>query len=146
MISSKQLTPRKKLLYFIFVGGIGFLVDGGVLTLFSQYFAFDIYLSRLLSFSVATITTWGLNRTLVFKHDSDPSMRKIVEYGRYLFVQVGGGAANLLVFMLVIKIHPPLKAIPIIPLFFGSIFGLFINFSGSRYWVFVKKRTMERSV
>ena len=145
MISPTPLTPRTKLLYFIFVGGIGFLVDGGLLTLCSQYFSFDIYMSRLLSFSVATITTWGLNRTLVFKHDADPSVRKIVEYGRYLFVQVGGGAANLLVFTLVLAIHPPLKAIPIIPLFFGSIFGLFINFAGSRYWVFVKKRSVEPS-
>ena len=139
MSSPTPLTPRQKLLFFIFVGGIGFLVDGGGVTLLSQFFAFDIYVSRLLSFAIATITTWGLNRTLVFKHDADPSTRKIVEYGRYLCVQIGGGAANLLVFTLVLIIYPALKAIPIVPLFFGSIFGLFINFAGSRYWVFVRK-------
>ena len=136
----------KKLLYFAFVGGVGFIVDGGLLTLLSQVYVLDIYLSRLVSFSAATVTTWSLNRTLVFKHDANPALRKRDEYGRYLVVQVGGALTNLLVFGLLIAAHPPLKAYPIIPLFVGAIFGLFINFTGSNYWVFRKRRNKEQNV
>lgn len=146
MISRARGVPVKKLLYFTFVGGIGFIVDGVLLTLLSQYGGFDIYLSRLMSFSAATLTTWRLNRTLVFKQDADPAMRKRIEYGRYLLVQSGGALANLTVFALIITTYPPMKAIPIIPLFIGAFFGLFINFTGSRYWVFRKPRHKEQHV
>lgn len=136
----------RKLLYFVFVGGVGFVVDGGVLTLLSQFFEWDIYLSRLCSFSAATLITWRLNRTLVFRHDADPAMRKRVEYGRYLLVQTCGALVNLAVFSLIIGIHPALKATPIAPLFIGAIFGLLINFTGSRYWVFRKRNDKEKNV
>lgn len=138
--------PVRKLLYFILVGGVGFVIDGGLLTLFSQIYSFDIYLSRLISFFIAVLTTWGLNRTLVFKHDVDPAMRRGVEYGRYLVVQIGGALTNLSVFMLIIATHPSMKGIPIIPLFIGAFFGLFVNFTGSRYWVFRKRCSKELNV
>ena len=133
----------RKLLYFIFVGGGGFIIDGGLLTLLSQVYSFNIYLSRLISFSVAVVVTWVLNRTLVFKYDIDPVMRKRVEYGRYFVVQIGGALINLSIFTLIILIDPPIKEIPIIPLFIGAVFGLFINFTGTRYWVFRKKSYKE---
>ena len=144
MNSKARGASTKKLLYFVFVGGIGFIIDGGALTLLSQNYELDMYLSRLISFSAATVTTWSLNRTLVFKHDASPATRKSTEYGRYLIVQVCGGLTNLLVFSLLIMTYPPLKAYPIIPFFFGAIFGLFINYIGSSYWVFSKRRNSIR--
>jgi putative flippase GtrA len=146
MISRSKLVPTKKLLYFIFVGGIGFVIDGGLLMLLSQVYLFNIYLSRLVSFFVAVLTTWGLNRTLVFKHDRDPAMSKIAEYGRYITVQIGGGLINLFAFTLIIASYPPMKDMPIIPFFIGSIFGLFFNFTGARFWVFRKQRSKELNV
>jgi len=128
----------QNLLYFTFVGGVGFIIDGGLLTIFSQFYELNMFLSRLISFSIATVTTWGLNRTLVFNHDVNPAIQKSVEYGRYLIVQVCGALFNLFVFTLAITTYPPMKAYPIGPLFIGAIFGLFINFTGSRYFVFRK--------
>jgi len=118
-----KISPTRKLLYFIFVGGVGFVIDGGLLTLFSQIFLLNIYLSRLMSFSVAALITWALNRTLVFKYDIDPKMRKTVEYSRYLIVQIGGALTNLFVFTLLIETHQPMKETPIIPLFIGAIYS-----------------------
>lgn len=129
----------RKLLYFIFVGAGGFIIDGGLLTLLSQLYSFNIFLSRLISFTVAVLATWGLNRTLVFKNDIDPVIRKHVEYGRYFILQICGALTNLSIFTLIIYINPLMKEIPIIPLFIGALFGLFINFTGARYWVFRKK-------
>jgi putative flippase GtrA len=128
-----------KLVYFIFIGGIGFLVDASILTLLSQYYGPNIYLARLVSFSLATMATWVLNRKIVFRQEVGPDRRKSLEYIRYLLVQVTGGGVNLLIFTLLIRVIPNLKIQPIIPLAVGAIFGLAINFTGTRYWVYSKK-------
>lgn len=129
----------RKLIYFTFVGGVGFLVDVSILTLLSQYYDFDIYLARLVSFSSATMATWVLNRKIVFRQEVDPDRSKSEEYARYLLVQTTGGGVNLLIFTLFIMVAPSLKSQPIIPLAVGAIFGLAINFTGTRYWVYSKK-------
>ena len=56
-----------KVLGFAVVGGVGFLVDGGILTLLSMVAHTNIYLARGASFSSATLATWLLNRTFVFQ-------------------------------------------------------------------------------
>ena len=126
----------KIFLYFIFIGGLGFLIDGGLMTLLSKIYLLNIYLSRLASFSVAVLVTWFLNRTLVFKADVDIGMQKAGEYTRYLLVQIVGALTNLIIFTLLILKFQFMKSIPIIPLFIGAFFGLIINFSGSHWWVF----------
>ena len=136
-------TPRDSVLCFIVIGGIGFCVDGGLLTLLAQLYQLDVYLARVLSFSVATLVTWRLNRVFVFADAVGPETRKSAEYGRYLIVQTGAAMANLLAFSALIAIYSPIKAMPIVPLFFGAIFGMVFNFSGARYWVFVKRRGEE---
>ena len=134
-----RTASMQKLIYFSFVGSVGFLVDAGILTLLSQYYGFDIYLGRLISFSSATMTTWVLNRKVVFRQEVDPDRRKSLEYVRYLLVQTTGGGVNLLIFTLLIMAAASLKSQPIIPLAVGAIFGLVINFTGTRYWVYSKK-------
>ncbi len=129
----------RKLIYFTFVGAVGFLVDASILTLLSQYYGFDIYLARLISFSLATMATWVLNRKVVFRQEVDPDQSKSEEYVRYLFVQTTGGGVNLLIFTLLIMVAPSLNSHPIVPLAVGAIFGLAINFTGVRYWVYSKK-------
>ena len=110
-----------------------------MLTLLSQYYGFDIYFARLLSFSSATMVTWVLNRRIVFRQEVDLDRPKSIEYARYLLVQTAGGGANLAIFTLLIMLAPSLKDHPIIPLAVGAIFGLAINFTGARYWVYSNK-------
>ncbi|NMM28986.1 MAG: GtrA family protein [Glaciimonas sp.] len=129
-----------KLSLFIFVGGVGFAVDAGLLTLLARGFEVNVYAARLVSFTVAVAVTWLLNRTLVFHREVDHAVRKRVEYGRYLLVQICGGLANLAVFVSITQHYPQLQPYPVVPLFFGSLLGLVINFGGSRYWVFKQRR------
>ena len=138
-ILGAERASMRKLIYFTFIGGVGFLVDGGLLTLLSQHYGFDIYFARLASFSLATMATWVLNRIIVFRQDVDPNQPKSVEYARYLLVQAAGGCANLAIFTLLIMLAPSLKDHPIIPLAVGAVFGLAINFTGARYWVYSNK-------
>lgn len=127
---------------FAVVGAIGFLVDASILTLMSRGVGVDLYLSRVLSFAAATILTWILNRSLVFKVKSTLISKSKSEYGRYLLVQIGGALMNLAVFALVIEFYPLLHEFPVAPLAVGAIFGLMFNYLGSRHWVF-KKSTLD---
>ena len=85
------------------------------------------------------MATWVLNRKVVFRQEVDPDRSKSEEYARYLFVQITGGGVNLLIFTLLIMVVPSLNSHPIVPLAVGAIFGLAVNFTGVRYWVYSKK-------
>jgi putative flippase GtrA len=129
----KWLSPS--LLRFALVGAAGFVVDGSILTLLSVQLGCGVYLSRLVSFLSATLVTWLLNRRFVFSTDAALQSRS-TEYARYLIVQVAGALANLGLFSVLVAQVPAWKAIPVIPLFFGAIVGLVINYSGARFWVY----------
>lgn len=131
----------RRLFAFGIVGSVGFLVDGGALTLLSQKYGMNVYISRIFSFLMATIVTWLLNRTLVFRGAANGFSRKRDEYGRYFLVQVGGALLNLGIFSVLLHMFSALHATPVIPLAIGAVFGLAFNYSGARYWVF-KKNTM----
>lgn len=123
---------------FVAVGGIGFLVDAAVLTLALRYLTESIYAARMLSFTMAVIATWLLNRTFVFAV-REPR-RLAAEYGRYLATQVVGALCNLLVFVALIEALPRLASTPIIPLAVGAVLGALANYAGSVYWVFNARR------
>lgn len=121
---------------FCLVGAVGFCTDGGLLTLLSQRYNFNVYESRLFSFVAATFVTWLLNRVFVFKTTSSDLSEKRQEYLRYFFIQIGGAFLNLGVFSILIKSFPVLHSILVVPLAIGAIFGLAFNYSGAKYWVF----------
>ena len=135
----------RRLIGFGVVGGIGFIVDGGMLTLLVRIFGLDIYVSRAASFMVAVFVTWLLNRTFVFQASVSGGEMRGQEYVRYLSVQVIGALLNLGVFVALIHQYPDLRAIPIVPLAAGSAVGMIFNYAGSRYWVFDAARSRQRS-
>ena len=130
------------LIGFGLVGALGFAVDGGLLMLLTKVGGIEIYLSRAVSFVIATIVTWWLNRTLVF-HTPNSSARflsKKTQYSLYLGVQSMGALANLVVFAYLVESYQTMRYYPILPLAFGSAVGLVINFSAARQWVFQLNR------
>jgi putative flippase GtrA len=131
----------KKIFSFGIVGGVGFAVDAGVLTVLSSKMGVNIYLARLCSFTVAVFVTWMLNRKWVFKSDGPRTTTKTNEYLSYLTVQIVGALINLGIFSLTIFYFPGLKAYPVIPLAFGSACGMFFNFIGAHVWVFKPRQS-----
>ena len=130
----------KKIFSFGIVGGVGFAVDAGVLTLLSSKMDVNVYLARLCSFTIAVFVTWMLNRKWVFKADVPRTTTKTNEYLSYLSVQIVGALINLGIFSLAIFYFHGLKTYPVIPLAFGSAGGMFFNFIGAHVWVFKAKQ------
>jgi putative flippase GtrA len=120
---------------FLGVGIVGFLVDAALLTLLFRGLEANIYLARACSFGSATLVTWSLNRRYTF---GTPHARVSVtgEYVRYLAVQALGALTNLACFSFLIEQFKWMKLVPILPLAVGAVFGLAINYLGSRFLVF----------
>lgn len=128
---------RNQLLSFALIGGVGFAIDGGVLTVLTALYGVNIYASRLVSFLLATMATWWLNRKHTFGLESATEIAAHAhEYGRYIAVQVGGGLLNLAIFSGLIYLDSRLRSIPILPLAIGAVAGLVWNFFGARLWVY----------
>lgn len=72
---------------FAFAGAVGFVVDAGVLVLVHPFVG--AYAGRLISFICAVTTTWLINRSLTFRHQSDgkPLPR---EFSLYFLTTLGG--------------------------------------------------------
>ena len=128
---------KRQLLHFLWVGGIGFIVDGGILTLLSVHWGMNIYLARAISFVFATLATWWLNRTYAFRATAAREAKdRANEYARYIGVQLVGGLINFGAVSVCIFLEPGWRAIPLLPLAVGSAFGMIWNFAGAKLWTF----------
>lgn len=122
---------------FATIGSIGFAIDGVIVTVLSVSAGINIYTSRLISFLLASLTTWLLNRQHTFRRvRQDTKISTSNEYIRYIVIQIGGSVINLSVFTWLVATNPALQSIPIMPLAAGASVALVFNFLGARLWVY----------
>lgn len=120
---------------FAVVGGLGFLVDGGILTLLLQQ-EWSVFAARTCSFSAAVSMTWSLNRIWTFSTRGNGRGRR--EYASYFGTQIIGAAINLSVFFAVVNLQPVLLQFPYIPLAVGALISAAFTYTASRRFVFQK--------
>jgi putative flippase GtrA len=113
---------------------VGFLIEAVIITWLVSVLDVNIFLARVISFSVAVTSTWAINRNFAFA--GLQRERRGREYSAYFLVQIIGAALNLAVFVAVIAAWPHLRAMPVIPLAIGAAVALIFNFAASRAWVF----------
>jgi putative flippase GtrA len=121
-------------LRFGVVGACGFTVDAVVLYVLVHGFGVNAYSGRFVSFAVAVMVTWLLNRTFTFRTSGNGG--KTREALVYFGVQASGGAANIAVYALALLTVPYLKNALIIPLVMGSAAGLCLTYAGSKHLAF----------
>jgi len=131
-ICDPAVDTRRQFLRFALAGGIGFVIDAGILTLLVNGLGYGHYVSRAVSFTFAVTATWLINRRWVFAAGL-PSGR---EYSGYFLVQLSGALINLGVYVLLIELVPRLAGIPVIPLACGAAVALIANFYLVRRFVF----------
>lgn len=123
---------RRRLSSFAVVGGIGFIVDAGILSALVQIAGWSHIPARALSFAGAVTVTWYLNRRWVFT----PTANRTREYGSYFGVQTVGAVINLGTYAAVIAAFPSLARLPVLPLAIGSAMALLFNYTAAKRWVF----------
>ncbi|MCA1775670.1 MAG: GtrA family protein [Loktanella sp.] len=122
-----------QLVRFACVGGIGFVVDGGLLWLLTAQ-SVNPYLARAISFPVAVVVTWLLNRAWSFRLARLSSRRG--QFRRYFSVQVLGSLTNYAVYALWIASLGTAQVTVLTGFALGSAIGSILNFIGARYYAF----------
>lgn len=118
---------------FACVGSVGFFVDGGLLWLLTSQ---DVnpYLARAISFPVAVVVTWLLNRAWTFRSTQLSSQRG--QFRRYFSVQVLGSLTNYAVYALWIAVFGTAQMTVLTGFAIGSAIGSILNFFGARNYAF----------
>jgi len=98
---------------FVLTGGVGFLVDAGILALLTAGLGLNPFLSRIVSIALAMATTWIMNRTITFGPSDRPVHREAARYGG---VAVATAGLNYLVYSALLLAAPglwPLAAVAV---------------------------------
>jgi putative flippase GtrA len=127
-------SERQRFLIYLMVGSLGFIVDAGLVAVQVHVLGIDPYVARGPSFAIAVTVTWMLNRAHTFKglerHSATTS------YRRYVLAQVIGGLANLGVYAVAIAKVVICAKYPAAAVAIASGFGLFVNYTLARLFVF----------
>jgi len=116
---------------FAIIGGIGFVVDAGLLWLLLTALPLDPYTARLVSIAGALLVTWQLNRRLTF----GPSSRAVaVEGARYGGIGVATSVVNYVVYSAALWALPSMPVIG--ALVVGSAAAMAFSFLGYSRLVF----------
>ena len=128
----------RQFLSFGVVGTIGFVVDAGVLTLVLATTGLGFYWGRLISFLAAATVTWALNRRFTF--GGAEKRGRLGQWARFVLVNSGGGLVNYAVYAALIAASAFARNWPVLAVAAGSIAGLLVNFTASKWLVFKPAR------
>lgn len=127
------MNPRiARLAKFLAVGGIGFVIDAGLVYLLSQAGMSPIT-ARIPSILAAILATWTLNRRLTFRVAQRPSAGELL---RYASVALTSGVLNFGVYsLLVFNGVTPLLAVAL-----ATVALMAFSFFGYKLFAFRIKR------
>ena len=127
----------KQLLFFCISGGVGFLVDAGVLYALIGL-GLNPYAARVVSFLCAVFATYLVNSKYTFSHVRGQSRTR--QAAKYLLAMSLGGACNYAAYAAMLAVLPHARLSPLFALMMGSFVGLFVNFASSKFWVFKHRK------
>lgn len=130
----------KPFVLFAVAGGVGFVVDAGVLLALAPFAG--PYFGRIVSFTVAVLTTWLINRRLAFR-DAASGLSMRIEFVRYFVACAGGGAVNLATYSLLVHVLDLDRIWLPAAVAAGSLAGMLVNFSLSKRFVFMARNPQK---
>lgn len=136
MISPAQ-TEASRFLRFAFVGGVGFLVDAGLLALLHHGAGIDPFTARLISICASAFTTWRLNRVLTFGASDRSQASEGLRYALVAAATAGFNYATYAVLLLTFRQLPPVAAAVL-----ATCAAMFFSYAGYSRLVFSGARTM----
>jgi len=135
------LRVARQFLSFALIGGLGFLVDAGVLSL-GLLVGLGFYSGRLVSYLAASTFTWYCNRSMTFRAEQGDSRK--AEWLRFVMWNAAGGLVNLGLYSVLIAQGGLFVRAPVLAVAAGSMAGLIFNFLVSKLFVFRERSGLER--
>jgi putative flippase GtrA len=130
-------SDKARFLRFAFVGGIGFLIDAGLLALLHHGAGLDPFSSRLISISASAFTTWRLNRSVTF---GASQLSQASEGLRYALVAAVTAGFNYLVYALLLIALPAVW--PVAAATIATLAAMFFSYVGYSRFVFSDARAI----
>lgn len=122
---------------FACIGALGFVIDGGLLSIGVHLLGLDPMSARFISFFTAVLATWWGHRHFSFRGrrgDGSQGSRPR-EIAAYTFVSLTGSSINWLVFSFVLTRWTLAAHYPVFALIPAAILAAIANYSGSVMWV-----------
>ena len=128
----------KQFISFSVIGGVGFIVDTGMLYLLIYAIDVNLYLGRIFSYLCAVTVTWLLNRAYTFKTDEQPVLRTrlLKQWSKFAACNALGAVINYTIYALLITFISVFYNNPIFAIAIGTLFSVNINFFLSKKYVF----------
>jgi putative flippase GtrA len=120
---------------FAAVGTAAFVVDTAVLYL-ALWAGLGLYSGRVVSYLFAATFTWYGNRRITFATHARGVAAATVEWIRFLLTNLVGGAVNYAVYAVLVSQLELVHAYPLLGVAAGSLAGLSVNFTLSKWLVF----------
>ncbi len=130
MIAAFRAPLFRRLLRFAVIGGVGFVVDAGLLTLFA-FVGVDPFLGRLVSLPSAILTTWRLNRTITF---GASQTSQVTEAARYSGVALVIAGVNYAIYAAVLTGFPTIE--PVLAVLCATAISATLSYIGYAKLVF----------
>lgn len=106
---------------FAITGGLGFVVDAGVLWLMIRA-GLSPYAGRVVSLAVGIVFTWWLHRRLTFRTAAAPSWR---EFGAFLIQSLAGIVVNYAIYSALLSVGSPILAALVVGTGVAAVFNFF---------------------
>ena len=121
---------------FALIGTAAFVVDATTLYA-ALWFGLGFYAGRVVSYLVAATFTWYGNRRITFVHSrAEGAGPAAAEWLKFLVANLGGGAVNYAIYAALIASFAIVRAYPVLGVAAGSLAGLAVNFTLSKFVVF----------
>ena len=72
----------RRTLFFIIVGFLGFCIEYSIISIFIHFFRVDPISPRIVSFPLAVLITWILNRKFTYQVNAPASLSELIRYTR----------------------------------------------------------------
>jgi putative flippase GtrA len=131
---------RHEVMLFAVGGGIGFIVDAGIVQMLVTFAHVNPYFGRIISFLVAATVTWWWNRSHTFA--ARHSGRSVLtEWLHWMALMGGGAAVNYGTFAICLLAIPSWHKWPVLAVAVGSAFAAGVNFVSARTLLFRRSKT-----
>jgi putative flippase GtrA len=124
---------------FVAVGGVGFIIDAGILSALMRFAGMGPYSARAISYLVAATCTWALHRTFTFNRPHGGSW--IYQWGRFLVANAFGGILNYGIFCALVAEILFFTRNPVLALALSSAIAVVVNYVVSARAVFTPSKT-----
>jgi putative flippase GtrA len=115
-------------------GVAGFIVDAGIVILFTKALWLGPIMAQAVAFTVAVTVTWLINRHWTFAEHA--SEKWLHEWTRYVAANSVGAAVNNGVYITLVLMVSFFSKTPFLAVAAGSIAGMGLNFVASKLMVF----------